>query len=246
MPLYVGELEQLPAGVVVECVTASALNAAIRHGGVAQTNVERERLRVASGAPANAGTDLQHAQRGLANLYHLSTVIVNDFASIKAAVAANESVLIRGEYCSLPAPYRFQTACSFSHCILLTNSSISGNGFVIDPLDNRGPGRRPLGKNIPWAFIKAYCDSDQDNALLVPGPGVGPVAPPAPVVVPAPAPGPVTLTAAQSAAAHAAHVAHEAHVSALAAAAAHLATVAHAAHLAVLHALHVLHIKNKG
>src|ERR1035437_7960499 len=136
---YVGELRDLPHGVVVECVTASALNAAIRaHVGAGDTDVERERLRVAMGAPDNAGTDLEHAAVGLAKLYELPSQIVNDFASIKAAVLANKSVLIRGEYCSLPGAYRFQAACSFSHCILVIPSLVSGNARIIDPLDARG------------------------------------------------------------------------------------------------------------
>src|ERR1035437_2411881 len=162
---YVGELRDLPHGVVVECVTASALNAAIRaQVGAGDTDVERERLRVAEGAPANAGTDLEHAQAGLLKLYKMRTTIVNDFASIKAAVLANKSVLIRGEYCSLPLAYRFQTACAFSHCILVVPSLVSGNARIIDPLDARGADFRPIGKDTPWAFVQAYCDSDQDNA----------------------------------------------------------------------------------
>src|ERR1035437_3987704 len=162
---YVGELRDLPAHVVVECVTASALNAAIRaQVGAGDTDVERERLRVAMGAPDNAGTDLEHAAKGLLALYKLKTTIVNDFASIAKAVQGGKSVLIRGEYCSLPAPYRFQTACSFSHCILVIPSLVSGNARIIDPLDARGADFRPIGKDTPWAFVQAYCDSDQDNA----------------------------------------------------------------------------------
>jgi hypothetical protein len=220
---WVGELRDLPHGLVVECVTASALNAAIRAGKAADTDVERERLRVAEGAPDNAGTDLKHAAKGLLALYKLQTSVVNAFSSTKAAVLNGNAVLIRGEYGSLPLVYRFQTAAAFSHCILVTPSHVSGNGFVVDPLDARGPDARPLGRDIPWKFIQAYCDSDQDNALIVQwAPAV-----PAPAPKPAPAPVPAGPTAAQKAAAH-------------------VAAVAHAAHLAVLHALHVLHIKNKG
>jgi hypothetical protein len=186
---FVGELRDLPAHKVVECVTASALNAAIRaQVGAGDTDVERERLRVAEGAPANAGTDMQHAQAGLLKLYKMRTTIVNDFASIKTAVDAGKSVLIRGEYCSLPAPYRFQTSCAFSHCILVIPSNVPGNGRIIDPLDARGADGRPIGKDVPWAFIKTYCDSDRDNALIVQGP---PAATPPP---PPPPPTPVGVT----------------------------------------------------
>ena len=181
---WVGELRDLPAHVVVECVTASALNAAIRaQVGAGDTNVERERLRVAEGAPANAGTDFVHAARGLLALYKLDSVETHTWAAIQAAVAKGDSVLIRGEYCSMPAADRFQTACAFSHCLLIIPSTKVGYGFVIDPLDTRNA-NRPLGRDLPWATIKAFCDSDKDDALIVRGPLPKPTPPPPPPVPP--------------------------------------------------------------
>jgi hypothetical protein len=175
---WIGELSHLPAGVVVECVTCSALNAAVRAVGASPSFAEREALRAAEGAPANKGTDLEHAQAGLLKRYKLASQIVNAFSAIKAAVDAGKSVLIRGEYCSLPGAYRFQSSCAFSHCILVIPSKISGCGFIVDPLDSRANGQ-PQGKDVPWKFIQAYCDSDKDNALIVRGPAA-PVPPPPP------------------------------------------------------------------
>ena len=176
---WVGELRDLPAHVVVECVTASALNAAIRAGKAADTDVERERLRVAEGAPSAAGTDFTHAARGLLALYKLKSVEAHSWVQIPAAVTAGKSVLIRVEYCSFAPAYRFQTACAFSHCLLVIPSKVSGCGLVIDPLDYRGAGARPIGKDIPWAFIKTACASDGNDALIVEW------TPPAPVPAPA-------------------------------------------------------------
>src|ERR1035437_2604251 len=104
---FVGELSDQPNQVVVECVTASALNAAIRAKiGAGDTDVERERLRMAMGAPDNAGTDLEHAKTGLMKLYKVPSQIVNSFSDIRNAVSLGKSVLVRGEYCALPAPHR--------------------------------------------------------------------------------------------------------------------------------------------
>jgi hypothetical protein len=190
---WIGELSHLPDGKVVECVTCSALNAAVRAVGASPSFVERERLRVASGAPADAGTDFRHAAVGLNKLYRLSTVeATGDWAAITRNIGLGKSVLIRGTYSELPAKYRFQGgAVAFSHCILLVPSRVDLDVFVVDPLDARANGQ-PLGLSIPWADIKAFCASGGFDCLIVPGPvpaQARPVVPPAPPVI---SPEPVT------------------------------------------------------
>jgi hypothetical protein len=196
MTTWIGELSHLPAGKVVECVTCSALNAAVRAGFGSPSFAERERLRIAEGAPANAGTDFAHAAAGLYKLYKLATVESNNFAAIQRNVGLGKSVLIRGTYSALPSLYRFQGgAVDFSHCILLVPGTVAGSVFVVDPLDHRSSTGQPIGRNIPWKYVEAFCATGNDDCLVVPGPAEPLPKPPAPKPVPVPAPKPVPAPA---------------------------------------------------